>query len=93
MDLATETVRAFTRRHFFRTCGVGVGSMALQTLLARNGVARQEGAAPLAPKRPHRSPKVKNVIFLHMAGAPSQLELFDWKPELKKYDGNSEAGS
>jgi hypothetical protein len=42
---------------------------------------------PLLPKKPHHEAKAKSVIYLHMAGSPSQLELFDWKPELVKYDG------
>lgn len=78
-----------TRRHFFHDCAVGLGSMALASLL--NG--RQVGAAakpmvnPLAPKKPHFPGKAKSVIYLFMAGGPSQLELFDCKPQLQALNG------
>ncbi|HYI97525.1 MAG TPA: DUF1501 domain-containing protein [Bryobacteraceae bacterium] len=72
-----------TRRWFFEQCGVGLGSVALGHLLAREGYA----ANPLAAKTPHFAPKAKRVIFLFMAGAPSHLELFDNKPQLAKFDG------
>ena len=75
-----------TRRWFLQQCGVGLGSMALQHLLTSDGLA-QKGDDPLAPKKPHFTPKAKNVIFLYMAGGPSHLELFDYKPQLEKYDG------
>jgi hypothetical protein len=79
-----------TRRHFFRECGVGVGKIALASLLtgAIPRSARATAAAnPLAVKAPHFTPKVKRVIYLFMAGAPSQLDLFDYKPTLAKYEG------
>jgi hypothetical protein len=77
-----------TRRHFFRDCGVGVGAMALGSLLAGDGLAAEDRKAdPLAPRKPHLRPKAKAVIFLFMAGAPSQFELFEHKPELQKYHG------
>jgi hypothetical protein len=77
------------RRHFFRECGVGVGKIALASLLG-GGVARRaiaNPADPLAPRVPHFAPKAKAVIHLFMAGAPSQLDLFDRKPELAKLEG------
>ena len=77
-----------TRRHFFGRCGVGVGRIALASLLGGRAFAEPAKAVnPIAPKAPHFPAKVKNVIYLFMAGAPSQLELFDYKPELQKYDG------
>src|SRR3989442_105647 len=80
-----------TRRHFFSRCGVGVGKIALASLLGDRLLAAEAGrsANPTAPKPPHFPAKVKNVIYLFMAGAPSQLELFDYKPALQKYDGKS----
>lgn len=72
-----------TRRHFFRDCGIGVGSMGLASLLH----AESSATNPLAPKAPHFAPKAKSVIFLFMAGGPSQFELFDPKPELQKLSG------
>jgi hypothetical protein len=76
--------RDITRRWFFQQCGVGVGAAALADLFAGTGAAAVD---PLAPKTPHFAPKAKNVIFLFMAGAPSHLELFDYKPQLAKFDG------
>src|SRR3954471_22085666 len=78
---------ARTRRHFFRDCGVGVGKMALASLLVGSQGRGEEAAGPLSPKPPHYAPRAKRVIFLFMAGAPSQLDLFDFKPVLRKYDG------
>jgi len=79
-----------TRRHFFGQCGVGLGSIALASLLGEPLQAATAGAAadgPMAPKAPHFVPKAKNVIFLFMAGGPSQLELFDYKPKLQELNG------
>jgi len=78
-----------TRRHFFSDCGLGVGKMALAGLLARESFAESARAptGPLAPKPPHFPAKAKAVIQLFMAGAPSQLELFDHKPKLAEIEG------
>jgi len=78
------------RRHFLRDCRVGLGAIALGSLLAAEmGRAAETSAAsdPLAPHPPHFAPKAKSVIFLFMAGGPSQLELFDPKPKLQDLDG------
>ena len=77
--------KQITRRWFMEQCGVGLGSMALANLLVESGYA--SGADPLAPKQPQFPAKAKNVIFLFMAGGPSQIELFDYKPQLAKFDG------
>ncbi len=74
-----------SRRWFIEQCGVGLGALALNHLLTGEGYA--QGQNPLAPKKPHFAPKVKNVIFLFMAGGPSHMELFDNKPSLTKFDG------
>src|SRR5438477_1583634 len=84
---AHEIQRLITRRWFFRECGVGLGAIALHSLLQDHAIAAPAFADPMAPKRPHFAPKAKNVIFLFMAGGPSHLELFDHKPMLAKYDG------
>src|SRR2546422_2402200 len=79
-----------TRRWFLQQCGVGLGAMALGQLLAEAGFAAPVGAQSadlLAPKHPQFTPKAKRVVFLFMAGAPSHLELFDFKPQLAKFDG------
>jgi uncharacterized protein (DUF1501 family) len=78
--------RDITRRWFFRECRVGLGGMALGSLLA-DRVSAAIGANPMAPKAPHFAAKAKHVIYLFMAGAPSHIELFDNKPMLAKYNG------
>src|SRR5215467_535469 len=81
--------RLVSRRWFFEQCGIGLGAVALGNLLDGSASAGPTAALPdpLASKKPHFAPKAKNVIFLFMAGAPSHLELFDYKPQLAKYDG------
>ncbi len=81
-----EELRRFhTRRWFFRDCGVGIGSLALASLLGSDTTLGAPSS--LTGKRPHFAPKAKRVIFLFQGGAPSHLELFDNKPELSKWDG------
>jgi hypothetical protein len=75
-----------TRRHFFRDCAVGLGSVALTSLL-REGQAAAPAVNPVAPRKPHFAPRAKSVIYLFMAGAPSQLELFEHKPKLVELNG------
>jgi hypothetical protein len=87
-DILGQSGSSLARRHFFRDCGYGVGKIALASLLA--GQARAEEPRPVdlfAPKKPHHPAKAKAVIHLFMAGAPSQLDLFDHKPELAKLEG------
>lgn len=87
--------RLHTRRHFLKECAFGFGSLALGSLLPSCGTGNTSIAAPnlfdpvhpLLPKAPPFAAKAKSIIYLHMAGAPSQLELFDYKPELKKMNG------
>ena len=78
-----------SRRRFFRNCAGGIGIVALAQLAGagRAGRASPRCADPLAPKKPHFPAKAKNVIFLFMEGAPSQMDLFDPKPELRKWHG------
>src|SRR5579875_3632534 len=83
--------RQVTRRWFLEQCGVGLGAMALGQLLGQPGRAADVAASPslnpTAPRIPHHAPKAKRVLFVFMAGAPSHLELFDNKPQLRKFDG------
>ena len=76
-----------TRRWFFQQCGVGLGAIALGQLFRESGWAAPAALHPLAPKQPRYAPKAKRVIYLFMAGAPSHLELFDYKPELAEWSG------
>ncbi|HEY4205927.1 MAG TPA: DUF1501 domain-containing protein, partial [Puia sp.] len=94
---AEEAVsRMHTRRHFLQECAMGFGALALGSFLQSCGLgaAASNGggpafdpAHPLAAKVPMFAARAKRVIYLHMAGAPSQLELFDYKPDLQKLDG------
>ncbi len=97
MNIHTQATQSqaqhFTRRHFLRKCQVGVGGMALASLMAseRARAASPGGGVvnPLAPRAPHYAPKAKRVIYLHMAGSPPHLDLFDYKPELVRLNGQN----
>ncbi|MES2658838.1 MAG: DUF1501 domain-containing protein [Verrucomicrobiota bacterium] len=86
-----DQAQATTRRHFLSRCAVGLGGMWLASQGSAwgntGGVLVKDHANPLAPDAPLFAPKAKRVIYLHMAGSPSQLELFDYKPELVKLGG------
>lgn len=88
-----------TRRHFFKRCGVGVGAIALADMLAQESSVASEGVRglpgedPMAPKPGHHAPRAKAVIFLFMAGGPSQLDLFNDKPLLRKHHGEAPPAS
>jgi hypothetical protein len=83
---AAAAARYIKRRWFFRECGIGLAGIAAG-LLARREASGDESPNPLAPRPPHFAGKVKRVIYMFQAGAPSHLELFDHKPELAKRDG------
>jgi uncharacterized protein (DUF1501 family) len=82
-----------TRRHFFHDCGVGVGKIALASLLAGGAGTLRAAASGTrsresdSPPGPHFPASAKRVIYLFMAGAPSQLDLFDYKPKLQELEG------
>lgn len=75
---------AFSRRNFLRGTACGFGALALNALLTERALAER---SPLAPRQPHFRPRAKRVIFLFMAGGPSQHDLFDYKPRLKAEEG------
>ncbi|MBI3682189.1 MAG: DUF1501 domain-containing protein [Acidobacteria bacterium] len=77
MTLHDQLLLERTRRHFFRDCGAGVGKMALLSLLGEKAFAAGR----------HHAARIDHVIYLFMAGAPSHLDLLDYKPELQKWDG------
>ena len=86
----TEPIRllkAVTRRHFFRQAGFGIGTAALASLMREDLFAA--AAADAASRQPHFAPRAKNVIYLFMAGAPSQVDLLDYKPKLGALDGTN----
>src|SRR6266404_5625337 len=90
-----EMLRAVTRRHFFRQAGFGIGGAALSSLINQSlagGPQATPGPAinavnPLAPKPPMFPAKAKSIVYLFMAGAPSQVDLLDYKPKLQQFDG------
>ncbi len=93
MTAYTNYLANITRRHFLRDCPIGLGALAFAML---NGEAnadtngqRQRAVNPQAPKPPHFQPKVKNVIYLHMAGSPPHLDMFDYKPLLSERNGQN----
>ena len=93
LDPTDTVLQQVTRRHFFQQCQVGLGSAALGSLLLQEGRLQAAGGSaerrlnPYAVQAGHFTPKAKRVIFLFMAGGPSQLELFDPKPKLQEMDG------
>src|SRR4051794_37699527 len=91
MDRLDDPSR-LARRQFLQDCPIGLGGMALWSLLGDRAGA-DAPANPLAPRRPHFAPKAKRIIYLFMAGGPSQLELFEDKPALRRLDGQSPPAS
>ena len=79
--------RALTRRHFFSRCALGLGGVALASLAGLPKLAAGASVNPMAARQPHFAPRAKNVIYLFMAGGPSQLDLFDYKPKLIDLNG------
>jgi hypothetical protein len=87
-QLHHERAKYLSRRWFLRDCGVGLAGIAAQSLLLSEGRAKAATVDnPLAPRPPHFAAKAKRVVYMFQAGAPSHLELFDYKPELAKHDG------
>ncbi len=85
MNLNYAQMQAQTRRTFFTQSGLGVGAIALQSLLGTKANASIDASQnPLAPKHPPLPAKAKSVIYLHMSGAPPTLDLFDYKPKLNE---------
>ena len=93
LQLKQRSLQEITRRHFFGNSGFGIGSLGLATLLGQELSADETGGLqslaenPLKQKDGHFPGKAKRVIYLFMAGGPSQLELFDNKPKLQEMDG------
>ncbi len=93
MNPQLEQLQLKTRRQFLKNCQVGIGALALSSLLGGSGIASSGIAGeetvinPLAPKKPPFAAKAKRVIYLHLTGSPPHLDLYDYKPELVKHDG------
>src|SRR5262245_4697301 len=80
-------VLGITPRHFLRDCQVGLGGLALALLAGGKARADRPQDNPLAPRPPHFRARARNVIYLHMAGSPPHLDMFDYKPELVRRNG------
>ncbi len=90
MNLYHQTLQHQTRRHFLAGAGVSVGSIALSQMLAQDGFAATAAPAnPLMPKKPHFNGKAKRVIYIHLTGSPPHLDMWDYKPELVKRNGQN----
>jgi hypothetical protein len=99
-EVQRALLQAQTRRHFLRAAGGGLGTVFMGTLASKFATTvnaagpetaaldfTRDASAPLSALPPQFPAKVRRVIYLHMAGAPSQLELFEYKPDLKRLDG------
>lgn len=89
MNFEQEILKQVTRRAFFKHAGYGIGTLALSSMLPEGLFAAmsQAGVNPLAPRAPMFPAKAKSIIYLFMAGGPSQVDLFDNKPKLVQFDG------
>ena len=91
--IETELLKHATRRQFFANAGVSVGALALADMLRAEEPAgdtvRPSAASPMAVRPPHFAPRAKRVIYLFMAGGPSQFELFADKPKLRELSGQA----
>jgi hypothetical protein len=88
MDPVFSRLLHLTRRQFFGESGLRVGGIALSGLLARDGFAAATAASKVhaaIPGFPHYTPRAKRIIYLHMNGAPSQLDMWDYKPQLQAH--------
>jgi hypothetical protein len=88
MNPELDLLQAQTRRHFLRQAGqFSLGAVAMNSLLGTSASGLTAAVNPLAPHKPHFPAKVKRVVYLHMSGGPPHLDIFDYKPELVKHNG------
>ena len=83
-----EHANLLSRRALFQNASLGLGGIALASMLAEDGRGAPTESRPSSGIVPHFAPRAKNVIFLHMVGAPSHLDLFEYKPQLSQTFGN-----
>ena len=86
-DSTEAQLHHLTRRHFLRDCQIGLGGIALSAMGAGPLAGAELPESPLAPRKPHFTPKAKRVVYIHCAGSPPHLDLLDYKPELVKRSG------
>jgi hypothetical protein len=87
MDPHLELLQTITRRQFLDQSALGLGAVAVDFLMDTKQAAASPLANPLAPKQPHFAPKATRMIYIHLTGSPPNLDLFDYKPQLVKRDG------
>ena len=94
MHPAKETILAETRRQFFGRMAKGIGGLALANMFAEDALALPQSADAIGglPSLPHFAPKAKRCIYLHMMGAPPQMDLLDYKPKMKDWYGHGPTG-
>tara|TARA_R110000850_G_scaffold218391_4_gene344007 strand:- start:1212 stop:2660 length:1449 start_codon:yes stop_codon:yes gene_type:complete len=86
MNPLLEKIQLGTRRHFLKQSTAGLGGIALNSLLAQDGLSAGAADNPLAPRQGHFPAKAKRVIYLHMTGSPPNLDMFDYKPKLIEHN-------
>jgi hypothetical protein len=87
-----QSVLPISRRELLRSASAGFGMVALAGLVGQNSRASEQVAKPLAPKKPHLKPRVNRIIFVFMQGAISQMDTFEYKPNLQRDGGKSGPG-
>jgi hypothetical protein len=91
MDPQLELLQTITRRQFLGQSSLALGGMAMASFLGMDAATAAESGPsldnPMSPKKPHFAPKAKRVIYIHLTGSPPNLDMFDYKPELVKRDG------
>ena len=88
-NILEDSRRTLARRWFLRDCGIGLGGIALNSLLGKDAQAQPTSTNLLTPRAPHHAAKAKRVIFLFMGGAPSHVDLFENKPTLTRLSGTT----
>jgi len=91
--LSHACCRLLNRRDFLAHAGTGLGGIALASLLAEEARTAETAGNPLAPRPPHFAPKAKRVLLIFCSGAVSQIDTFDYKPELAKRNGQPMPGA
>lgn len=88
MHPVLESLQLRTRRNFLRSSALGLGGIALSSIMSQEGIAgADQKANPLAARQSPFAGKAKRVIYLHLTGSPPHLDMYDYKPELVKHDG------
>ena len=82
-----QTTPIFSRRQLLATVGTGIGYLALPELLQADASSTPASANPLAPRSPHFAARAKHIVHVYLNGGPSQVDTWDYRPELQKWGG------